>query len=153
MAGGSLTVWSCLWQYFLCTVDQPERRNTHFVCSSITFLLTPKNWSLFRINVFKGTFSPDITFYFRFCKIKSVLSVRPLRVLKFLFRSSLDIYIYILNLLLWKHLLILQILTETHYRELFPGFSKQLSVKSLSVSRWCRWNYLHSHVWLSETGQ
>jgi hypothetical protein len=29
---------------------------------------------------FKGTVSPDITFYFRFCKIKSVLSVRPLRV-------------------------------------------------------------------------
>jgi hypothetical protein len=32
----------------------------------------------------KGTVSPDITFYFRFCKIKSVLSVRPLRVFKFL---------------------------------------------------------------------
>jgi hypothetical protein len=33
----------------------------------------------------KGTVSPDITFYFRFCKIKSVLSVRPLRVLKFFY--------------------------------------------------------------------
>ncbi len=52
-----------------------------------------------------------------------------------------------------EHLLISQILTETRYRELFTGFSKPLmSVKSLSVSRWCRWNYLHSHVQLSETG-
>ncbi len=33
----------------------------------------------------KGTVSPDITFYFRFCKIKSVLSVRPLRVFKFFY--------------------------------------------------------------------
>jgi hypothetical protein len=42
--------------------------------------------------VFKGTVSPDITFYFRFCKIKSVLSVRPLRVFKFFYFVVLWIF-------------------------------------------------------------
>jgi hypothetical protein len=31
----------------------------------------------------KGTVPPDIAFYFRFCKIKSILSVRPLMVFNF----------------------------------------------------------------------
>ncbi len=35
--------------------------------------------------IVKATVSPDITFYLRFCKIKSVLSVRPLRVFKFFY--------------------------------------------------------------------
>jgi hypothetical protein len=40
---------------------------------------------LLKVYTLKGTVSPDITFYFRFCKIKSVLSVRPLRVFKFFY--------------------------------------------------------------------
>jgi hypothetical protein len=46
------------------------------------------------IGLLKGTVSPDITFYFRFCKIKSVLSVRPLRALNFSYFVVLEIFKY-----------------------------------------------------------
>ncbi len=36
-------------------------------------------------HVFKGTVSPDIVFYFRVYKFKSVLLVRPLMVLKLVY--------------------------------------------------------------------
>jgi hypothetical protein len=36
-------------------------------------------------NLFKGEVSPDIAFYFRVYKFKSVLSVRPLMVIKFIY--------------------------------------------------------------------
>ncbi len=42
----------------------------------------------------KGTVSPDIAFYFRFCKIKSVLSVRPLVVFNFYYFLVLQIFKY-----------------------------------------------------------
>ncbi len=50
---------------------------------------------------FKGTVSPDITFYFRFGKIKSVLFVRPLMAFNFCYFLVLKIckYVYILKLL------------------------------------------------------
>jgi hypothetical protein len=105
--------------------------------------------------VFKGTVSPDISFYFRVYKFKTVLSVRLLMVFKFcLFHSSLNIQTYILKWLLWKHLLIMEILTETQNVELFLCFSKLvMNEKIISVSRWWGWKYLHCHVGLTETCQ
>jgi hypothetical protein len=48
----------------------------------------------------------------------------------------------------------MQNLTETLYRELTPGFSKPvINVKTLSVSRWWGWTYIHGHVRLTETRQ
>jgi hypothetical protein len=53
-------------------------------------LLTP----LVKINVIKGTVSPDIVFYLRVYEFKSVLLVRPLMVFKF-------VYLVVFNIL--KH--------------------------------------------------
>ncbi len=50
----------------------------------ILSLQCPRNFNSNYIK-FKGTVSPDITFYFRFCKVKSVLSVRLLRVFNFFY--------------------------------------------------------------------
>jgi hypothetical protein len=48
----------------------------------------------------------------------------------------------------------MQNLTETRYRELIPGFRKPvINVKTLSVSRWWGWTYIHGHVRLTETHQ
>jgi hypothetical protein len=41
---------------------------------------------------FKGTVSPDIAFYFRVYKFKSVLSVRPLMIFKFVYFVVLYIF-------------------------------------------------------------
>jgi hypothetical protein len=38
-----------------------------------------------QVSYLKGTVSPDIAFYFRVYKFKTVLSVRPLMVFKFLY--------------------------------------------------------------------
>ncbi len=45
--------------------------------------------------MFKETDSPDIPFYFRVYKLKSVLSVRPLMASKFVYFVVLRIYKHI----------------------------------------------------------
>ncbi len=61
---------------------------------------------------------------------------------------------YLNILLLWKHLLIMQNLTETWCRELLPGFSKPvMNVKTLLVSCWWGWTYIHCYVQLTEICQ
>ncbi len=46
------------------------------------------------IQTLKGTVLPDIAFHFRVYKFKSVLSVRPLMVFKFVYFVVLYIFIY-----------------------------------------------------------